>query len=191
MTERHIHNIALVGFMGTGKTSVGRALATMLRFDFWDTDDLVERRAGKSISAIFADDGEPAFRKLECEVLEAVGAMQRAVIATGGGLITHSDNLARLKACALVACLWASPDAIWNRVRQQSHRPLLNTHDPVHRIRELLNQRQGFYRQADILINAEVRSIRQVAQQIEHQFRIMQGQQNSREGTDPKARRGP
>ena len=66
MTERHIHNIALVGFMGTGKTSVGRALATMLRFDFWDTDDLVERRAGKSISAIFADDGEPAFRKLEC-----------------------------------------------------------------------------------------------------------------------------
>jgi shikimate kinase len=169
---RHIVNLALVGFMGTGKTSVGRTVAELLHFEFLDTDDLIQTRTGRMIADIFAKDGEPAFRALERQTVGELAARSKTVIATGGGLPTNLENLNALKAHALVVCLWASPEKIWERVRNQSHRPLLHDADPRRKIRELLKIREPFYRQADVLINTDSRSAREVAQQIVFQFKL-------------------
>jgi shikimate kinase len=157
--------------MGAGKSSVGRAVAEQLGFDFVDTDELIESRTGKSIPQIFAQDGEPHFRELERAVVEQLCTRERIVISTGGGLPVNQANLDSLKTHALVICLWASADKIWERVRHQSHRPLLQTPDPQARIRELLTTRAPFYRQADVLLNTDNRSQRQVCQQVIQQFR--------------------
>jgi shikimate kinase len=172
--DRQIENIALIGFMGTGKSSVAYALTSLLRFHLVDTDELIERSAGKRISEIFRDEGEARFRQLEREVVAQLGQHRHTVIATGGGLGADSENLANLRSHALIVCLWASPEAIWERIRHQSHRPLLQSPDPLGRIRQLLAERDSTYRQADVLINTELRSVREVASQVAHQFRLLQ-----------------
>ena len=171
---RSIQNLALIGFMGAGKSCVGRLTADLLHFTFLDTDHVIEARAGKSISDIFAQDGEPAFRQWERRVVEELTRRQRTVIATGGGLPADEASLASLKAHALVVCLWASPEAIWERVRGHDHRPLLNEPDPLAKIRQLLSAREPYYRQADVLVNTERRSVREVAQHVVHQFHMAQ-----------------
>ena len=169
--DRRIVNLALIGFMGTGKTTVGRLVAEQLHFDFLDTDELIQSRTGRSITEIFAKDGEPAFRSLERDAVESLAQRERTIIATGGGLPTNHGNLARLKAHALVVCLWASPEKIWERVKNQTHRPLLHDPDPQKKIRELLAAREPFYKQADVLVNTDTRSLREVVQQVAHHFR--------------------
>ncbi len=160
--------------MGSGKSSVGRLAADVLHFTFLDTDHVIEARAGKSVSDIFAQDGEPVFRQWERKIVEELTRRDKTVIATGGGLPTDPVNLASLKTHALVVCLWASPETIWERVRGQDHRPLLNEPDPLAKIRELLAAREPFYRQADVLVNIEMRSAREVAQHVVHQFHMAQ-----------------
>ena len=171
---RSIHNLALIGFMGTGKSCVGRVAADTMHFTFLDTDHVIEARAGKAISDIFAQDGEPAFRQWERRIVEELTRRQKTVIATGGGLPVNEANLASLKTHALVICLWASPETIWDRVRAHDHRPLLNEPDPLARIRELLAAREPYYRQADVLVNTGMRSVREVAQHVVHQFHTAQ-----------------
>jgi shikimate kinase len=171
---RPIHNLALIGFMGAGKSCVGRLAADLMHFTFLDTDHVIEARAGKPISAIFQQDGEPAFRDWEKRIVQELARRDKTVIATGGGLPTDPANLASLKSHALVVCLWASPAAIWERVRAHQHRPLLNEADPLAKIRELLAARESHYRQADVLVNTEWRSVREVAQQVIHQFHMAQ-----------------
>ena len=170
--DRHLVNLALVGFMGAGKTSVGRIVAEQLHFEFLDTDELIQTRTGRTIADIFARDGEPAFRELERQVVRELSERKSTLISTGGGLPTNPENMQSLKEHALVACLWASPEKIWERVRNQSHRPLLNDPDPQKKIRDLLAIRAPFYREADVLINTDLRSAREVAQQIVLQFRL-------------------
>src|SRR5512137_830004 len=119
---RSIHNLALIGFMGTGKSSVGRIAADVLHFTFLDTDHVVEARASKTISDIFAQDGEPAFRQWERRVVEELTRRNKTVIATGGGLPADPANLASLKTHALVICLWSSPESSWEGVRAHDHR---------------------------------------------------------------------
>jgi len=165
-------NLALIGFMGTGKTSVGRLLAEQLRFEFLDTDELIQSRTGRTINDIFAQDGEPAFRELERQVVDELATRQQTVISTGGGLPTQPENLTKLKQHALVVCLWTAPEKIWERVKNQSHRPLLHAADPQQKIRDLLAARAPFYRQADVLVNTDQRSAREVAQQIAFQFKL-------------------
>jgi shikimate kinase len=167
---RVIHNIALVGFMGVGKSSVGRLLAERLDFDYVDTDAVIESIVGKSISRIFAEDGEARFRDCEAAAVNELTTRRRLVIATGGGLAVQPGHLESLKSHALVVCLWASPEAIWDRVRHQSHRPLLQGPDPLGRIRQLLADREPFYRQADILVNTEMRSLKEVAAHVLLEF---------------------
>jgi shikimate kinase len=169
-STRHLHNIALIGFMGTGKSSVGRLLADQLHFEFLDTDELVESRAGKCVSEIFSSEGEAAFRKHEQEVVAGLARRQRAIIATGGGVGANAGHLASLKEHALVVCLWASPERIWDRVRGQTHRPLLKDPDPLAKIRQLLAAREACYKQADVVMNTEARSLTEVAQQVVLQF---------------------
>ena len=105
---RDIRNLTLTGFMGSGKTTVGRMVSSLLRFEFLDTDHLIERRAGMRIADLFQQQGEAAFRKLEQEVVAELAARQAVVIATGGGVVVNPDNLASLKQHSLVVCLWAS-----------------------------------------------------------------------------------
>jgi shikimate kinase len=170
--DRRIVNIALIGFMGAGKTSVGRIVADQLHFEHHDTDEIIQARMGRTITEIFSTDGEPAFRKMESELVEELAGRTRSVIATGGGLPANPQNLASLKMHALVVCLWASPEKIWERVKNQTHRPLLHDPDPQKKIRDLLAAREPFYKQADVLLNTELRSVREVAQQVVHQFRL-------------------
>jgi shikimate kinase len=169
---RSIRNLALIGFMGTGKSVAGRVAAEHLHFTFLDTDHVIEASAGKTINDIFQQDGEPAFRNWERRIVEELTRRDKTVIATGGGLPTGEGNLASLKAHALVVCLWASPETIWEHVRAHAHRPLLNEGDPLAKIRELLAIRAPYYRQADVLLNTERRSVRDVAQQVIHQFHM-------------------
>jgi shikimate kinase len=169
---RTIRNIALCGFMGTGKSSVGRLVAQQLHFDFLDTDVVIEARAGKPISEIFAQQGEPAFRELEAKIVHELATRHRTVISAGGGLVVNPENLASLKEHAVVICLWASPETIWARVKNQNHRPLLADPEPLEKIRSLLHERAPFYKQADVLLTTDLRSTRDVAQQVLHQFRI-------------------
>jgi len=171
-TIRHIQNIALIGFMGTGKSSVGQFVAQQLRFTFLDTDHVIETRTGKNISDIFAQDGEAAFRDLETKIVAELIARKRTVISTGGGLPVNPENLASLKSHSLIVCLWASAEKIWERVRTQSHRPLLNEPDPLAKIKHLLEQREPFYRQADVLLNTEMRPVKDVALQVIHQYHL-------------------
>jgi shikimate kinase len=172
--SRNIQNLALIGFMGTGKSSVGRIVADTLHFTFLDTDEIIESRTGMSINEIFAQKGEPQFRQLEQLVVEELATKTKTVIATGGGLAVHGDNLAKLKSHSLTVCLWSSPERIYEHVRNQSHRPLLKDPNPVAKIRQLLTARKPFYRQADVLVNTERRSAREVAQQVIHQFQLAQ-----------------
>ena len=158
--------------MGTGKSCVGRLVADLMHFTFLDTDKVIEARAGKTISKIFEEDGEPAFRQWERRVVEELTRRTMTVIATGGGLPAGESNLASLKSHALVVCLWAGPERIWERVKDHSHRPLLNEADPLEKIRHLLAEREPYYRQADVLVNTELRSVREVAIQVSHQFHM-------------------
>jgi shikimate kinase len=170
--ERHIQNLALVGFMGTGKSTVGKMLAEHLHYTYIDTDDLLEHRAGKSISAIFESEGEEKFRALEHQLVLELSNCERSVISTGGGLAAHRNNLELLKSFAVVICLWASPETILERVRHQHHRPLLKDPDPLARIKFLLAQREPFYKQSDILISTENRHSREVVQHVIHQYQL-------------------
>lgn len=156
--------------MGTGKSSIGQLVAAHLHFSFLDTDHLIESQTGKKISRIFEEEGEAIFREWECRIVKNLEQCTKSVIATGGGVPTQEANLTSLQSHALVVCLWASPEKIWERVKDQTHRPLLKDADPLGKIRQLLQLREPFYRRADILINTEMRSARDVAQQVIHQF---------------------
>lgn len=170
-SDRDIRNLALVGFMGVGKSTVGHQLANELGFQFVDTDELIEKRTSTKISEIFANAGEAAFRDLERKLVEEMADWKDTVIATGGGLVAQPGNLDSLKQHAMVFCLWAGPEAIHNRTKHQTHRPILQTEDPEAKIRELLALREPFYKQADVLVNTELRPIRGISSYIAHQYR--------------------
>ncbi len=172
VAARNLVNIALIGFMGAGKSSVGRLVADHLHFTYLDTDDVIVARAGKPITDIFAQEGEAIFREKERHLVEELALRTDTVISTGGGLPVNPANMASLKTHALVVCLWASPETILERVKGQTHRPLLNNPDPLAKIRSLLATREPFYRQADVLVNTEMRSVKDVAQQVIHQFQM-------------------
>jgi shikimate kinase len=169
---RHFHNVALVGFMGTGKSTIGHLLASMLNYRLVDTDVLIEQHVGKRIADIFTSEGEAQFREYERQAVTQLASEQGCVISTGGGVVVNPANMESLKEHSLVVCLWASPETILSRVGHQSHRPLLRGDDPLGKIRQLLGEREPFYRQADVLLNCEQRSPREVAQHVAHQFRM-------------------
>ena len=180
-TRRIIRNLALVGFMGSGKSTVGRLVAQDLEFQFVDTDSLIEEKAGISIAEIFATEGEKAFRQLEGEMISELARKDRVVIATGGGAIMNPENFASLKSHALVICLWANAESFHQRTKHQTHRPLLQGEDPLGAIRTMLTEREPVYKQADVIVNTELRSQREVIAQVRHQF------EESYEGTSGSA----
>ena len=161
-------NIALIGFMGTGKTAVGKVLAEKLRRSFVELDLLIEQRAGKSIPEIFQEDGEAAFRGLEVEVTGEISRDKNLVIAGGGGIVLNTINIDRLRKNARMVYLTASPGVILERVAdEKGQRPLLEVANPALTIAEMLTLRKPFYqRAADIEIDTSELDIDAVAEQI-------------------------
>lgn len=138
-------NIILCGFMGTGKSTVARIIAERLGWAFEDTDRAIEARQGKTISAIFAESGEAAFRAMERALCEEIPNWRHVVIATGGGIVLDPANRANLVRAGLVVCLHASPAEIAARLVGKTNRPLLAVPDPEKRIAELLAARAEAY----------------------------------------------
>ncbi len=161
-------SIALIGFMGTGKTAVGKAVAEKLNREFVELDALIEQQAGKSIPELFQQDGEVAFRELEIKVTKEVSGNKNLVIACGGGIVLNKINIDRLKKESVIVYLTASPRVILKRILDEGEeRPLLNVPDQTLRIKELLKLRQPFYqRAADIKINTSRTDVDSVAEQI-------------------------
>ncbi len=138
-------NVALFGFMGVGKTTVGRLLATRLEYTFVDSDAEAEKEAGMRIGEVFASLGEPAFRALERGVVQRLSAEDEQVIALGGGAVLDPLNIERLRCSSRMVLLTASPEEISLRTRLDTTRPLLEGEDRLGRIRRLLDERRERY----------------------------------------------
>jgi len=150
-------NIFLIGMMGAGKSTIGKLLAHKANYNFVDTDPLIEQCAGKSITEIFADDGEDTFRDLEQQVLSQLSAYTRLVVATGGGIVLRSLNWSHLHD-GIVVWIDVPVEILYDSLKNESeHRPLLQTEDPLQRLNDLYEQRRDRYAQADIsiMVNAD------------------------------------
>ena len=155
-------NLYLVGFMGTGKTTVGRAVGAKIGFDVLDSDHEIERVRGKSIPDIFAQDGEPAFRQLEREFVERGHPAERTVIACGGGLVVQPNMLELLQSKGVVVCLHASVETILARTARHRNRPLLEVENPEQRIRTLYAAREPIYKKAGTVILTDSRPLNDI-----------------------------
>ncbi len=155
-------NIYLVGFMGTGKTSVGSELAGIKKLIFVDLDELIRAREEKAIAEIFALKGEAYFRALEKKILAEVSQKDNQVISCGGGIVTDQDNIALMKNSGIIICLTARPEVILARTKDYQHRPLLNVDAPENKIKELLEKRADFYALADYKIDTSDISLKEV-----------------------------
>jgi shikimate kinase len=157
--------------MGVGKTSVGTQLAKDIGFTFVDTDELIEADQNLAITAIFEKFGEPYFREVEAKIVRQVMDGERQVVATGGGAVIRDANREAFKKAGFVACLTASPGVILDRIKHETHRPLLRTPDPLAKIRELLDSRAKFYAQADAVIDTSGKSVEDVIREIKERIR--------------------
>ena len=159
-------NLVLVGFMGTGKSAVGRRVAALAAAPFLEMDAELERRAGKSISRIFAEDGEPAFRDQEAQLAEEWGRKQGAVISCGGGVVLREANLRALQANGLLVCLTARPEVILARTARAAKRPLLAGDNPEQKIRDLLAARAPLYAKIPVQIDTSDLGPEELAAQV-------------------------
>jgi shikimate kinase len=163
--------IFLIGYRGTGKSTVARELAARLGWDWVDADDLIEQRAGKSIAAIFSDDGETAFRDLESDVVNELCGRQRTIVALGGGAILREENRQVIRAAGPVVWLTAKVDTMLARIAADqstaSRRPSLTKLGDRHEIESLLAERTPYYRQcATLIVDTEGKNTAQVADEI-------------------------
>jgi shikimate kinase len=156
-------NLYLVGFMGTGKTTVGRVVAGRLGFRALDSDHEIERLQGRTIPEIFAQDGEPAFRALERAFVENGHPAERTLVACGGGLVVQPGLLELLQARGVVICLHASIETILARTARNRNRPLLEVEDPAARVRSLYAAREPVYRRSGTVILTDARPLHDIA----------------------------
>ena len=153
-------NIFLVGMMGAGKTTVGRTLARRLKLRFVDSDHEIEARCGVKIPVIFEIEGEAGFRSREAQAVAELTVLEGIVLATGGGAVLREDNRRRLAERGIVVYLRATPEHLFERVRQDRNRPLLATGDPLARLRQLYRERDPLYREvADLVVDTGRQSV--------------------------------
>lgn len=139
-------NIILIGFMGTGKTAIGKRLAYALGKQFVDTDKEIEFVTGMSIPNIFNKHGEIRFRSEEKLAIQKACSLANAVIATGGGAVMDAENIKRMENCGRIICLTARPEVIQQRIKRKDNRPLLHRDKSIEKISELLAEREAYYR---------------------------------------------
>ncbi|ADL13262.1 shikimate kinase [Acetohalobium arabaticum] len=159
-------NIVLIGFMGTGKSTVGQHLSERLELEFVDSDEVIEERAGREISSIFAEYGEEYFRDLETEVITDLSRQQRLVISTGGGVVLRQENIEQLRKKGTIILLTAEPEVILDRVKD-SDRPLLEVPEPLEKIKEMLADRREYYDITEYKIDTSQMSVAEVVAEIE------------------------
>lgn len=164
-----MNNIILIGFMGCGKTSVGIRLSYQLRRAFLDTDKLIERAQGKEISEIFAEVGEAGFRDMETQLLrDMIGTEQGKIISTGGGLPIREQNRKLLKELGTVVYLKLKPETVYERLKEDTKRPLLQCADPLQRIRTLMAEREAAYAAAaDMTLLVDTKDFDTIIKEIE------------------------
>lgn len=161
-------NFFLVGLMGAGKTTVGRALAKRFDKQFYDSDHEIESKTGVKIATIFEIEGESKFRERECEMIDELSLLQNIVLATGGGAVMNPDNRRCLKERGLVIYLRASVDDLYLRTKLDKNRPLLQTANPKARLQELFEIRDPLYREvADVVIDTSRQTVATLLTQIE------------------------
>ena len=165
-------NLYLVGFMGTGKSTVGRQVAKQLGFRFLDSDHEIERLQGKPVSRIFAEEGEPRFRELEREFIEEGHPVDRCVIACGGGLVVPPGMLELLRSKGVVICMHAPIETILQRTMHTNHRPLLQVDDREQRLRDLYAQREAIYRRTGTMVLTDSRPLREIAGHVLRVYRL-------------------
>ena len=170
MNAAHV-NLYLVGFMGTGKTTVGRTVAHKLGFRVLDSDHEIERRQGKTIPDIFAQLGEAAFRAMEREFIEHGHPTEGIVVACGGGLVVQPGMLELLKGKGVVVCLHASIETILARTARQRNRPLLEVENPEQRVRTLYAEREPIYRQSGTVILTDSRPLHEIVAHVMRAWR--------------------
>ncbi len=166
-------NVVLVGFMGTGKTSVGKALSKVLHRPVIDVDNLIEKKEGIKIREIFEKKGEAHFRVLEQKAIAEIADKKAVIITTGGGAMMEPANVSCLKKNGLLLELTAGPETILRRVGSSRKRPLLNTAEPLEQIKKLLESRKSYYVQADYHIQTDGKTPKKVAGEI---LEILKGQ---------------
>lgn len=152
--------------MGTGKTSVGKLLAQKLKRKFVEMDEMIEKREGLKIVEIFSRYGESYFRKVEKEVLKQIAKDRKQVISCGGGVVIDEENVRLMKETGIMICLLAQEEVIYQRIKEDTHRPLLNVDNPRKKIKELLSKREPFYKKADYFVDTSRISCEEVTQRI-------------------------
>ena len=166
-------HVVLIGFMGTGKTSCGRMLATRLGCGLIDLDKYIETKEGRSVPEIFAAEGEPYFREKEREAVREVVERKNAVIATGGGTIKDEENFALLKERGVIVCLTADVDTILARTSRRGERPMLDGQEDRRKaVEELLESRRGMYERADFSVDTSRKSPMEVTEEIVDFLRV-------------------
>lgn len=161
-----MRNIVLIGFMGTGKTTVATAVANRLKMKYVSTDDLIEKKEKRTINEIFTDSGEDYFRDVETAVIRDVSCRDGLVIDTGGGAVLREGNIELLKSGGVVICLAADENTVMERTKKYKHRPLLNVEDPQRKIRDLLAKRAPLYARADHMVDTGNLTIRQAVERV-------------------------
>lgn len=159
-------NIILIGFMGTGKTSLGRRLARRLGREFVDTDAEIENVTGKTVAQIFAKDGATRFRSEEALLVKKLAGREGLVISTGGGLVLNPENVRLLREKGVFIALTAAPEVIYRRVKNKKNRPLLLRGNLEERIRTLLREREGAYNMAELTVDTGACSPEEAVNQI-------------------------
>jgi shikimate kinase len=157
--------------MGVGKTSIGTQLAKDIGYAFVDTDELIEADQKITITEIFSAFGELYFRDVESRIIRQVLENENQVVSTGGGAVIREENREAFKKAGLVVCLTARPEVIYERIKHETHRPLLQVPDPMARIRELLEGRATLYSQADLIIDTAEKSVDEAVREIKEKVR--------------------
>lgn len=167
-------NIVLFGFMGTGKSSVGKKLADDLGMKFVEMDGIIEEREKTTISDIFAKKGEPYFRLLERNLVKELSGLKGLVVSTGGGVVLDQENIKDFEREGILICLTAVPEEIFKRVKpacllkeRTEKRPLLDVGDPLKKIKELLDYRRPYYDKIKIQIDTTGKDIKKIVCEIE------------------------
>jgi len=159
-------NIILIGFMGTGKTTIATAVANRLKMRYVSTDNLIEKKENRTINEIFQKSGEDYFRDVESAVIRDVSCMEGLVVDTGGGAVIREENMSYMKSGGIVICLTADEKTIMERTKKYKHRPLLNVEDPKRKISDLLAKRAPFYAKADHTIDTGKLTAKQVVDKV-------------------------
>lgn len=163
-------NLVLFGFMGTGKTLIASMMERRTGLRRVDMDTIIEQREGKTISRIFAEDGEPYFRNCEQQIAAELGKKSGLIISTGGGVVLNNKNLLNLSEKGVCICLNASAETIFDRVKYETHRPLLHTSDPLSTIRTMLSQRKPFYDMVPFQVTTDGKGPETICDEIETIF---------------------